>query len=454
MKNKNGINLINKRNILILSIILALLIGLGGYYFYQNREFNKNEDNDITVDDSPSDMNEEPRKSETDTPKNNTKPSNNGNKNTNTNKNNNKNDNNNTNTDKKNQEVEIPKEDSKKNTDVDVPKENQNSDKQTEVPKEDNTGKQETQTPTQGNNTGTTNTNTNQTNTNSSENKDKNQGDNNGSSQSGTNGTTGNSGSGDDPGNTMTVQNYCIHSEAAYNATELRFVKMTDSEINRRYNAATARDVIRWVGDGKIKTWTENKIIYVASPKKIYFVDGSWLKNNSVYLGGINMTFGNGDTEYIENYKEGCGFGNLRIIDFANVDTSKMTYMGSMFANAILLEEIKNLTNFNTSNVTSMDMMFSGCKRLKSVDLSSFNTSKVKSMDRMFFYNTKLEKIYISNKWSTVSLKYNNNIFGYEGGRTLSLKGGNGTACISTTMDTKAAKADLPGSPGCLTLKK
>ena len=59
-----------------------------------------------------------------------------------------------------------------------------------------------------------------------------------------------------------------------------------------------------------------------------------------------------------------------------------VTDMTGMFQNskAITLD----LSNFDTSNVTSMGNMFNGCSSLTSLDLSTFNTSKVTNMGGMF----------------------------------------------------------------------
>ena len=42
--------------------------------------------------------------------------------------------------------------------------------------------------------------------------------------------------------------------------------------------------------------------------------------------------------------------------------------------------KILNLSNFNTSKVTSMEFMFHYCNSLISLDLSNFDTSKVTSI--------------------------------------------------------------------------
>ena len=73
----------------------------------------------------------------------------------------------------------------------------------------------------------------------------------------------------------------------------------------------------------------------------------------------------------------------LRTLDLSEFDTSQVTSMYEAFYQCNKLEEI-NLTNVDTSNVTDMTQMFSSCSNLTSLDLSSFNTSNVTDMSAMF----------------------------------------------------------------------
>ncbi|MDF4231871.1 BspA family leucine-rich repeat surface protein, partial [Enterococcus faecalis] len=56
-----------------------------------------------------------------------------------------------------------------------------------------------------------------------------------------------------------------------------------------------------------------------------------------------------------------------------------------------------DVSRFNTSEVKSMDGMFSDCTGLKSLDLSSFNTGKVTKMTYMFAYCNSLTYLDLSN---------------------------------------------------------
>lgn len=68
----------------------------------------------------------------------------------------------------------------------------------------------------------------------------------------------------------------------------------------------------------------------------------------------------------------------LTKIDLSGWDTSNVTDMGEMFSGCSSLTSL-DVSGFNTSKVTSMGNMFYGCSSLTSLDVSSFNTSKVNS---------------------------------------------------------------------------
>jgi len=70
-------------------------------------------------------------------------------------------------------------------------------------------------------------------------------------------------------------------------------------------------------------------------------------------------------------------------IDLSNFDTSIVTSMNSMFYNCMQLEYI-NFGNFNTSSVLDMSHFLFNCISLTSLDLSRFDTSSVKLMNYMF----------------------------------------------------------------------
>ena len=87
---------------------------------------------------------------------------------------------------------------------------------------------------------------------------------------------------------------------------------------------------------------------------------------------------------------------SLTSLNLSNFDTSAVTSMYIMFNGCTSLTSL-DLSNFDTSAVTSMESMFGDCTRLTSLDLSSFNTSAVTDMARMFNGCSSLTTLDLSN---------------------------------------------------------
>ena len=88
------------------------------------------------------------------------------------------------------------------------------------------------------------------------------------------------------------------------------------------------------------------------------------------------------------------GCKSITNLDLSHFNTSKVTNMEAMFNTCHKLKEI-NLRGFDTSNVTSMQIMFKGCDVLETLNLGSFNTSNVTSMGMMFDNCSMLKTIWI-----------------------------------------------------------
>ena len=97
------------------------------------------------------------------------------------------------------------------------------------------------------------------------------------------------------------------------------------------------------------------------------------------------------------------GCKNLSSIDLSHFNTAKVTDMNTMFGDCSNLINL-DLGSFNTTRVTDMSMMFYNCSGLTSLDLSSFNTSKVIHMYGMFYFSSNLRTIYVGNGWSTAAV--------------------------------------------------
>ena len=91
-----------------------------------------------------------------------------------------------------------------------------------------------------------------------------------------------------------------------------------------------------------------------------------------------------GEIEMMTSGGGGVGFYSvIEKLDLSNFNTSNVTSMESMFAGCSSLTSL-DLSSFNTSKVTNMVAMFGGCSSLTSLDLSGFNTSNVTDMVAMF----------------------------------------------------------------------
>ena len=87
---------------------------------------------------------------------------------------------------------------------------------------------------------------------------------------------------------------------------------------------------------------------------------------------------------------------NLVSIDLSHFNSSSVTNMNSMFSGCSSLQSI-NLLTLNTQKVTDMANMFSGCSSLTSLDVTGFNTANVENMNAMFSGCIELNSINLLN---------------------------------------------------------
>ena len=145
----------------------------------------------------------------------------------------------------------------------------------------------------------------------------------------------------------------------------------------------------------------------------------------------------------------------LTSLDLSSFNTQNVTNMDSMFSYLSSITDL-NLSTFNTQKVTNMNGMFYNLEKVKTLDLSTFDTSKVKNMTEMFalmdFAPDNLEKIYMSNSFSTDSLINSSAMFR----NRKKLRGGAGSYLANpSTADKSWLRIDDPvhGRPGYFTRK-
>lgn len=86
----------------------------------------------------------------------------------------------------------------------------------------------------------------------------------------------------------------------------------------------------------------------------------------------------------------------LTSLDLSNFNTQNVTNMRCMFYGCKALKSL-DVSNFNTQNVTRLDWMFCGCQSLTSLDVSNFNTQNVTNMSWMFYCCLALTSLDVSN---------------------------------------------------------
>ena len=108
---------------------------------------------------------------------------------------------------------------------------------------------------------------------------------------------------------------------------------------------------------------------------------------------GTELDLTNFDTSNVTNMNymfSSCN--NLTSLDVSRFDTSKVTAMNNMFATCTSFTKL-DLTNFDTSNVTNMSYFVNWCNNLVDLDMSSFDMSKVSNISSAFYACSKLENL-------------------------------------------------------------
>ena len=137
----------------------------------------------------------------------------------------------------------------------------------------------------------------------------------------------------------------------------------------------------------------------------------------------------------------------LTSLDLSSFNTANVTNMGYMFSGCSSLTSL-DLSSFNTAKVTYMFGMFRTCSGLTNLDLSSFNTAKVENMGRMFEDCTALTSIYVGSGWSTSKVSEDEYMFS----NCTNIVGGVGTRYNASHVDKAYAHVDGGTSnPGYLT---
>ena len=90
------------------------------------------------------------------------------------------------------------------------------------------------------------------------------------------------------------------------------------------------------------------------------------------------------DTSQVTDMDQMFSYYRGASLDLSSLDTSNVTNMGSIFSGASTLKNI-NMKGIDTSKVTTFRYSFSNCQRLSSIDLSDLNVSSVTELQGIFY---------------------------------------------------------------------
>ena len=128
--------------------------------------------------------------------------------------------------------------------------------------------------------------------------------------------------------------------------------------------------------------------VQAAADSRSLFADCQCLEQIS-----FNGNFDTSRAVSLEQMFRGCK--KLRSLDASGFDTSHVTGMAGMFHGCESLTEL-DVSGFDTSKVTSMSSMFQDCKNLVHLNVRGFDTSAVASMAFMFSGCKKLSELDMS----------------------------------------------------------
>ena len=153
----------------------------------------------------------------------------------------------------------------------------------------------------------------------------------------------------------------------------------------------------------------ETKSEFDASEKRDGSIMGYYTDDNND--GMYDLTFMSEGTIYANKDSSYLFYNlaNLTSLDLSNFNTSQVTSMTKMFLGCRGLTSL-DVSNFDTSQVKNMYFMFLSCRGLTSLNLSNFDTSQVTDMSGMFINCSGLTSLDVSN-FNTSQVKYMGNMF-------------------------------------------
>ena len=188
---------------------------------------------------------------------------------------------------------------------------------------------------------------------------------------------------------------YRIKSFAPYTGGDEAYVQdlINSGTAKRIDNYRTNYSIYAWYesGTGAVYWWSDAATVYLTDASRHLW--HGLTDCVSIDVSGIN-------TSLVTNMSmlfSGCY--QVKTIDVSGWDTSNVTDMSSMFSSCYGLTNL-DVSGWDTSNVTDMTYMFNKCSKLTGLDLSGFDTSSVTNMQHMFDGCSQLTSLEL-NSWIT-----------------------------------------------------
>ena len=208
------------------------------------------------------------------------------------------------------------------------------------------------------------------------------------------------------------------HPETDFHTADYKSKITTITTKNNNIVPATAVESwdISEAGDGSVMAYVEDDGTGNSTYKVTIGGKGGIIANESMvsYFDRFNkitsIDLSALDTSEVTNMSEmfsGCS--SLTSLDVSKFDTSKVTDMGGMFDSCSSLTSL-DVSKFDTSKVINMASMFSECSSLPSLDVSKFDTSEVTNMNQMFSGCSSLTSLDVSN-FDTSQVRYMSTMF-------------------------------------------
>ena len=166
---------------------------------------------------------------------------------------------------------------------------------------------------------------------------------------------------------------------------------------------------------------------------------------NKVTIGGVEYYQVKLDKDFDDNFYKFSN-GTFTNLIFKDVNTTNVTNMKYMFSGCGSLASL-NLSEFNISNVTCTNSMFRYDISLISLNLCGWDTNKVTDVSYMFDNCTSLTSLNLS-KWNLDNVMYTNDMFQ----NCTNLKTIRMVGCSQTTVDRIKAQLTKDSITDCTVL--